>query len=85
MADSIMYQEDGYVVLEADQPEVLLSKEELFAKLQALLQSKQNELPRELQKFSSLEAKTQHLLETYCEFDIAPGKSIQWYVVRWQK
>lgn len=84
MPDSIMYQEDGYVVLEPDKPEEFLSAEELLAKLTEILQ-KQEDLPRELQKFDSFAAKAKYLMETYCEFDIAPGQYIQWYVVRLEK
>lgn len=84
MADSIMYQEDAYVVLEPNQPEVFLTAEELLEKLKNILQA-QEELPRELQKFDSLEAQAQHLMETSCEFDVAPGQYIHWYVVRLEK
>ncbi|MFP4008500.1 MAG: chlororespiratory reduction protein 7 [Spirulinaceae cyanobacterium] len=84
MADSIMYQEDAYVVLEPNQPEVFLTAEELLEKLKNILQA-QEDLPRELQKFDSLEAQAQHLMETSCEFDVAPGQYIQWYVVRLEK
>ena len=84
MADSIMYQEDAFVVLEADQPEVFLTKEELLAKLKSVLQQ-QEDLPRDLQNIESLEAKAEHLLETSCEFDVAPGKYLQWYAVRLEK
>lgn len=84
MADSIMYQEDAYVVLEPNQPEVFLTAEELLEKLKNILQA-QEDLPRELQKFDSLDAQAQHLMETSCEFDVAPGQYIQWYVVRLEK
>jgi hypothetical protein len=84
MADSIMYQEDAYVVLEPNQPEVFLTAEELLEKLKNILQA-QEDLPRELQKFDSLEVQAQHLMETSCEFDVAPGQYIQWYVVRLEK
>ena len=85
MADSIMYQEDGFVVLEPDQPEVFLSEEELSAKLIGILKHQQDNLPRELQKFNSLEEQAQHLINTSCELDMAPGQYLQWYVVRLQK
>ncbi|MEC4805302.1 MAG: chlororespiratory reduction protein 7 [Jaaginema sp. PMC 1079.18] len=84
MADSIMYQEDAYVVLEPNQPEVFLTAEELLEKLKNILQT-QEVLPRELQKFDSLDTQAKHLMETSCEFDVAPGQYIQWYVVRLEK
>lgn len=82
MPDSIMFQEDAYVVLEPNQPEVFLSPAELLEKLKAVLAPRQDDLPRDLQKFSSLEAQAKHLMETSCEFDVGPGQYLQWYVVR---
>jgi hypothetical protein len=84
MPDSIMYQEDAYVVLQPGKPEEFLSPAELLEKLKGIL-SAQTDLPRELQKFDSLEAQAKHLMETSCEFDVAPGQYIQWYVVRLEK
>ncbi|MBE9114507.1 chlororespiratory reduction protein 7 [Lusitaniella coriacea LEGE 07157] len=84
MPDSIMYQEDGYVVLEPNKPEEFLSAEELLEKLKGVL-FQQEELPRELQKFDSLDQQAKHLMETSCEFDVAPGHYLQWYVVRLEK
>ncbi|WP_017303820.1 chlororespiratory reduction protein 7 [Spirulina subsalsa] len=84
MANSIMYQEDGYVVLEPDQPEQFLCEAELLAKLQTLLEQ-QTDLPPYLKKFPSPQAQARHLLETACEWDIAPGQYLQWYVVRLEK
>ena len=85
MVDPIMYQEDGFVILEPDQPEKFLTKEELLAKLIDILQQKQDDLPRDLQKFNSIEAQAKYLMETSCEFDIAPGEYLEWYVVRFDK
>lgn len=79
-----MYQEDCYVVLEPDRPEEFLSAEELLEKLKGILQQ-QEELPRDLQKFASLEEQARYLLESSCEFNIAPGQYLQWYVVRLEK
>lgn len=84
MPDSIMYQEDGYVVLEPNKPEEFLSAEELLEKLKGVL-LQQEELPRELQKLDSLDQQAKHLMETSCEFDVAPGQYLQWYVVRLEK
>ncbi|MDY6783061.1 MAG: chlororespiratory reduction protein 7 [Cyanobacteriota bacterium] len=84
MPDSIMYQEDAYVVLEPDRPEEFLSPEELLEKLKGVLQQ-QEEVPRDIQKFESLEEKAKYLMENYCEFERAPGQYIQWYVVRLEK
>jgi Protein CHLORORESPIRATORY REDUCTION 7 len=83
MPNSIMYQEDGFVVLETNQPEQFLTAEELLEKLKVILQSLGEELPRELQKFNSLEAQAKYLMNTFCELDLGPGQYLQWYVVRW--
>lgn len=85
MPDSIMYQEDGFVVLESDLPEQFLTRDELRAKLQEILLSQENNLPRELEKFSAVEEQAQHLMENYYEYDVGAGKYLQWYVVRLEK
>ncbi len=85
MPDSIMYQEDAFVVLETDQPEQFLTKEELLEKLKQVLLSQPENLPRELNKFNSVEEQAYHLMENYFELDLTPGKYLQWYVVRLEK
>lgn len=85
MPDSIMYDHDTFVVLEPNQPEQFLSTEELFEKLKALLAERQDNLPRDLQKFKTLDEQTKYLLETSCEFDMNPGEYLQWYAVRLEK
>jgi hypothetical protein len=85
MPDSIMFQEDAYVVLEPNQPEQLLSPEELLEKLKAVLSQRQDDLPRDLQKFATIEEQAQYLMETSCELDVGPESYLQWYVVRLEK
>ncbi|EDX73054.1 hypothetical protein MC7420_2672 [Coleofasciculus chthonoplastes PCC 7420] len=85
MPDSIMYQEDAYVVLETNQPEQFLTPEELLEKLKAILSTRQDNLPRDLQHFSSVEEQAKYLMETSCELDMEPGEYLQWYVVRLEK
>lgn len=83
MPDSLMYQQDVYVVLETNQPEQFLTAAELLEKLKEILQ--QQELPRELRKLNSVVAQAQHLLDTSCELDVGPGQYLQWYAVRLEK
>ena len=45
MPDPIMYQEDGYVVLESDLPEEFMTSTELTAKLADLLQQPETIIP----------------------------------------
>ena len=85
MPDSIMFQEDAFVVLETNQPEQLLTPAELLEKLKAILATRQDDLPRDLQKFASVEEQAQYLMDTSCELDVGPGEYLQWYVVRLEK
>ncbi len=85
MPDSIMFQEDAFVVLEPNQPEQFLTPEELLEKLKAILATRQDDLPRDLQKFTSVEEQAQYLMETSCDLDVGPGQYLQWYVVRLEK
>lgn len=85
MTDSIMYQEDCFVVLETDQPEQFLTHKELLEKLTNILQARQDNLPRELEKITSIEAQAKYLMDNFCEFDLEPGQYLQWYIVRLEK
>jgi hypothetical protein len=85
MPDSIMFQEDAFVVLETNQPEQILTPEELLEKLKAILATRQDDLPRDLQKFAEIEAQARYLMDTSCELDMEPGEYLQWYVVRLEK
>ncbi len=85
MVKKIMYQEDGYVVLESNQPEQFMNAAELKTKLVDLLLSEEVIIPRELEQFNSQELQAQHLLDNYFELDIGADKYLQWYVVRLEK
>ena len=85
MPDSIMYRSDSFVVLEPDRPEQFLSAEELLEKLKSALAERGDNLPPDLQKLETLEARAAYLLETYCEFDVTPERFLQWYAVRMEK
>jgi len=85
MPDSIMFQEDAFVVLETNQPEQFLTPAELLEKLKAILSSRQDDLPRDLQRFTSVEEQAQYLMATSCELDVGSGQYLQWYVVRLEK
>ncbi len=86
MADSLMYQEDNFVVLETNEPEKFLTALELLEKLEGILQQlKLEDLPLELQRFDSPQAQAKHLLDTSCELDLGPEQYLQWYAVRLEK
>lgn len=80
-----LYDEDTFVVLETNQPEQFLTAAELLEKLKVVLASGQEDLPPDVQKFSSVEAQAKYLIDTYCELDVGPGKFLQWYAVRLEK
>jgi hypothetical protein len=85
MPDPMMYSQDTFVVLEANQPEQFLTAEELLDKLKAILVQRQQDLPRDLQKLTSVEAQAHYLIDTSCELDVGPGQFLQWYAVRLEK
>ncbi|MCL6750710.1 chlororespiratory reduction protein 7 [Nostoc sp. CCCryo 231-06] len=86
MPDSLMYQQDHFVVLETNQAEQIITQSELLEKLQTTLQQLIiQDLPPDLQKFDTAEAQAQYLLDTTCKLDIAPGQYLHWYAVRLEK
>ena len=85
MPDPIMYQEDGYVVLESDRAEEFMTSAELKTKLIDLLVQEETIIPRELEQFDSTELQAQHLIDNYFELDIGSDRYLQWYVVRLEK
>ena len=86
MPDSLMYQQDNFVVLETDQPEQFMTVDELLEKLKLVLQKmSRQDLPTDLQKFDSVNAQAQYLIDTSCELDVGPGKYLQWYAIRLEK
>ena len=85
MTDSLMYQEDHFVVLEPNRLEQFLTAAELLEKLKDVLSQRQQNLPPELQKFNSIDAQAKHLIDTSCDLDLEPGQFLQWYAVRLEK
>ena len=80
-----MYSEEYFVILEANKPEQILSVTELREKLETVLTTQVEPLPRDLQKLESLEDRTQYLLENCCEIELSPGNLLQWYAIRLEK
>lgn len=85
MPDPMMYRQDDFVVLEPNQPEQFLTANELFEKLKVVLAHGQQQLPQELQNFSSIEEQANYLIDTSCELVLQPGQYLQWYAVRLEK
>ena len=85
MPDSLMYEQEMFVLLQPDQPEQFLTAAELLEKLQLILAQRQDNLPPDLQQLASIEAQAQRLVDTACELDVGPGQFFQWYVTRLEK
>lgn len=85
MPDSMMYQEDYFVVLEPNLPEQFLTPEELLTKLENVIREHRDSLPREVAKFATVTEQAAHLMQNYCDFDLDSGDYLQWYAVRLEK
>ncbi len=85
MPDSLMYQEDHFVILETNQPEQFLTAAEMLEKLRSVLSQHQDNLPRDLRSLSSIDEQAKQLLDTACELDVGVGEYLQWYAVRLEK
>lgn len=85
MPDALMYDEDTFVVLETYQPEQFMTVPELLEKLKSVLSESQDNLPQDLQRFTTLEEQAQYLIDTSCDLNLKPGQYLQWYAVRLEK
>jgi hypothetical protein len=85
MQNSLMFNNDAYVLLETDKPEELLTPVEMFAKLKEIVIKFADDLPIDVQQISGVDRQVQYLLDTSCELDLALGEYLQWYVVRLEK
>lgn len=85
MTDSLMYSEDMFVFLTPDAGETFLTPPEMMAKLKEIVQTHESQLSPDLRRLADAEAQAMYLLETHCEFEVAPGESVQWYAVRLEK
>jgi hypothetical protein len=81
MSDPLLRELDHYVVLEPGAPERILTAAETLDWLAAHLQR----LPRppsDLADLPSAAERSARLLQTACELELSPGRSIQWFAVR---
>jgi hypothetical protein len=85
MPDSIMYQDDCYVVLSPELNEQFVSLPELKDILKNLLLKIPTQLPQDLQNISNLDSQVDRLINTVCELDCHELGVWQWYVVRLEK
>lgn len=85
MTDSLMFQEDEYVVLTPGQPEEILTAAEMLAKLASTLAATSVDLPIDVSSKTSIAARAAYLLVNYCELDLDNGQYLHWYAVRLEK
>jgi hypothetical protein len=85
MVDSILYQDDVFIVLEADQSEKIFTSLELLEKLKKILLTRQDDLPRELKKLTLVDEQAEVLKNNFCELDIGSDTYLQWYAIRLEK
>jgi hypothetical protein len=85
MPDSLMFNNDAYVLLETDRPEQLLTPAEMFDRLKEIVVKFADDLPEDVLRIADLDEKVQYLLDTSCELHLVPGEYLQWYAVRLEK
>jgi hypothetical protein len=85
MSDSLMFNNEAYVLLETDKPEQLLTPAEMVAKLQEIVVKFADDLPIDVRQINGVDERVKYLLDTSCELDLAPGEYLQWYAVRLEK
>jgi hypothetical protein len=82
---SLMYEEDHFVLLEPGKEEEILTAAELRQRLEQVLSDRQHDLPRDLAKLSTVAEQAQYLLDTACDFELEPGRNVQWFAIRLEK
>ncbi|SKB14280.1 conserved hypothetical protein [Planktothrix sp. PCC 11201] len=85
MPDALMYDEDTFLLLETHEPEQFMNVTELLEKLKSVLSQCQDNLPKDLQRFATIEEQAKCLLDTSCDLDVGAGQYLQWYAVRLEK
>ena len=85
MTNSLMYCEDMFVFLTPDAEETFMTPTEIIEKLKEIVQTNESQLSPDLKRLPDADAQAKYLLETHCEFEVAPGEVVQWYAVRLEK
>lgn len=84
MSDPLLRELDHYVVLEPAAVERILSAEETVDWLERQLETL-GELPPDLAALPAGRIRAERLLETACELELDPGRTVQWYAVRLER
>lgn len=81
MSDPLIRELDHYVVLEPAGGERILTAAETLRWLEHHL-SAMAEVPADLSGLPSRADQASRLLETACQLELEPGRSVQWFAVR---
>lgn len=83
--NSLMYEEDYFVLLMPGAEEEILTAEELHQRIRNILSDRQDTLPRDLAKLPTVDEQTRYLINTACDFELQAGQSMQWFAIRLEK
>ncbi|KKZ11906.1 MAG: hypothetical protein TE42_06480 [Candidatus Synechococcus spongiarum SP3] len=81
MADPIIWAMDHYVILEPGKAEWVADRAETAAWLARTLAA-MDHVPADLRHLLDDAARADHLLDTACALEVAPGQRVEWYAVR---
>jgi hypothetical protein len=81
MSDPLLREQDHYVVLEPQAGERILTAAETLDWLAERLAGLP-ELPADLADYPHDRARAERLLDTACELELEPGRTVQWFAVR---
>jgi hypothetical protein len=81
MSDPLLRELDHYVVLEPGAGERILTAEETLAWLEQSLAALAAP-PADLRGLGTARLQAERLLETACQLELEPGRSLQWFAVR---
>ena len=85
MVDLRLYDTDAFVLLEANQPEQILTAGELRDRFQAVLKDYADEIPAEVRACGDVAEQVEYLIDNLCELNLGPDLYFQWYAVRLEK
>lgn len=85
MVDLRLYDTDSFVLLESNQPEQILTPEELGDRLRAVLTEHADDLPQDILAYGNVEEQAEYLIENLCELNLGPDRYFQWFAVRLEK
>jgi hypothetical protein len=81
MSDPLIRELDHYVVLEPAREERILSAAETLQWLEQQL-AKMAAPPADLDDLHEPRRQAERLLDTACQLELEPGRSVQWFAVR---